>query len=240
MESNRFQPSTQQCNELVKYNQIYNINNTDMTNLNWLNEYDLEPFLFDGIEPLKINDQKNRAKLVVDMVLNSGKKTIALFDGHGRMYYLILMELFNRNVADINDYNFKFYELDEPTHRWHQEFFPLKNCQCVFGNIFECPNIYDNDTFIYFNFCGLGGSGADLFVFAKNYHDEFILSLSKRGQPKSPNQLNASQSAIHKLKRINMYRKQVGLAQSRQKFNMECGLKDFQTFAMRNELISML
>ena len=70
------------------------------------------------------------------------ENTIGLFDGHGLMYYLILMELINLDEVDyINDYNFKFYELDEPTHRWHQELFPLKNCQCVFRNIFECPII---------------------------------------------------------------------------------------------------
>jgi len=215
-----------------------------MTNLNWVawvTEHDFTSLLFDGIESPKIQDQKNRAKLVVNMVLKAEKKTIGLFDGHGRIYYLILMELMNRDeVVNINDYNFKFYELDESTHRWHQEFFPLKNCQCVFRNIFECPTIYDKDTFIYFNFCGLGKNDGDLFTFAKNYYSEYIVSFSKRGQPKKNKPLNASNSAIHNLQRINMHRKNVGLPQLRQKFTKECVLKDFQTFAMRNELISML
>ena len=198
MDSNRFQPSEKHCIDLLNHKHRYNINNKAMTNLNWVDwvtEHDFTSFLFDGIEAPKIQDQKNRAKLVVNMVLKAKKKTIVLFDGHGRIYYLILMELMNRGeVVNINDYNFKFYELDEPTHRWHQEFFPLKNCRCVFRNIFECPTIYDNDTFIYFNFCGLGKSDGELVTFAKNYYSEYIVSFSKRGQPKKNKSLNASNS----------------------------------------------
>lgn len=65
-------------------------------------------------------------------------------------------------------------------------------------------NNYDKDTFIYFNLCGLGKNDDDLFTFAKNYHSEYSVSLSKRGQPKKNKSLNASNSAIHKLQRINL------------------------------------
>jgi hypothetical protein len=179
---NALQPMQEQTNKLLLYKIENNINTYKMSSLEWLKAFDHSLLFDDCIE--KVQDQKYRAKILVDYLLKCGLKTSVLFDGHGRMLYCILCDIKSRGL-DVNEYFFYFYEIDEETHNWHNEYFPLKNCCNILENIFNAEHQFSNCLY-YLNFCGIGGCQTDVYDFIKQRFEEnkenapVMLSCSRR------------------------------------------------------------
>ena len=206
-EDNGLQASYNQITKLCKYKKQKQINNKEMTCSEWLEVFDGE-LLFNNCQN-KQNDQFTRASHIVKIILELNIKTICLFDGHGRMFYSIIKLLENPN-----DYKFIFFELDDQTHLWHKEFFPMKNCVNIHGNIFsyEIPNDY----FVYLNFCGLGDNHTDIKTFVQTRTNTTMFSCSRRCPNKKKNKTS---TLIHNLYRIN------GMTMKKM-----CNLGTFETF----------
>lgn len=102
---------------------------------------------------------------------------IVMMDGHGRTLYMFI-DSYKRKLENsgyssvevekkINNLEITIVDIDEHSHEWHKEFFPVK-VKSKKIDVFEFINTQPSDTFFYLNFCG-----------AKNVQDQTI-ALIKR------------------------------------------------------------
>ncbi len=150
---NPLQPSIEQVKKLES---MENINNffQSLTPKNWCEVVEhYKSYLFDGKAYHKIADQELRAEFIVNHIeSNPNIKKIITMDGHGRFIMTLLSKLKNKLLID--KIQIVVVDIDPTVNKWHQLFFP-KQIISIEGNIFNHKP--DNETFVYMNFCGIGG-----------------------------------------------------------------------------------
>jgi hypothetical protein len=150
---NPLQPSIEQVKKLESMNDINNF----LQNLppkDWCEVIEhYKPYLFDGKAYHKIADQEMRAESIVKHIeSNPSIKKIVTMDGHGRFIMTLLSKLKNKSLID--KIQIIVVDIDSTVNKWHQLFFPNKIFSTE-GNIFNYKP--DDETFVYMNFCGIGG-----------------------------------------------------------------------------------
>jgi hypothetical protein len=111
-------------------------------------------------------DQEIRAENVVCMMMTHKYQKLVLLDGDGRMLAKIIIAFKNKNIPLPS---IKVVEIDQDRHEYHKAQFP----NCVEKECGDILTSMDKDTFIYYNFCSIGG------IFKKKDPSSFIQSLSK-------------------------------------------------------------
>jgi hypothetical protein len=150
---NPLQPSIGQVKKLESMD---NINNflQNLPSKDWCEVVEhYKSYLFDGKAYHKIADQELRAEFIANYIeSNPNIKRIVTMDGHGRFIMTLLSKLKNKSLID--DIQIIVVDIDSVVNKWHQLFFP-KSVISIEGNIFDYKP--DNETFVYMNFCGIGG-----------------------------------------------------------------------------------
>lgn len=139
-------------------------------------------------------NMKERAEAVVKAVkADKAIDTIVFMDGHGRFFYSLLSQL--RDDIEMHErlknMRFVVVDIDGDVHRWHELFFPKQNVTSIHGNIYKLDSqYYAENCFLYFNFCGIGGSDGlqqfRSFITSEKlqYQTKFMVSFSTRGYRK--------------------------------------------------------
>jgi hypothetical protein len=91
-------------------------------------------------------------------LLSANKTEVILLDGHGRMVFMILFILYNRDI-NIDIYSFHVFELKRVVYDWHTMFFPA-SCSHYNTTIFNYQDrenflTFSADCVLYLNFCSI-------------------------------------------------------------------------------------
>lgn len=116
--------------------------------------------LLDPTRSKKFTDLNNRAMYCAEQIVERKITTFRTLDGHGRFILCVIWHLLQskRGSAALRELRFEIPDLDANVTAFHKWLFPNKK-QFTFQtrNVFELP--ISEETFIYLNFCGIGGKG---------------------------------------------------------------------------------
>ncbi len=124
-------------------------------------------------------DLINRVRLIFKEMYMRKQTEIILLDGHGRTIFLLIQFMHVYNYK----FNIKVYEISEPTHLWHEDFFPtspdpennvLVNIQGSIEQLISTPELCQANLpnrLVYLNFCGIDQLYQLILNFIKKYKD---------------------------------------------------------------------
>lgn len=164
---NALQPSKSQIRQLSK---LVDDEWDWWKTLTWTEWFELlnEDVMFGHRRDL-ITDQKNRAKAIVDKMIETGRNRVMMMDGHGREVYCIveaitLAQSSGHLPGNFLDEKFELVliDLDPVVDEWHRLFFSFsKYVKTYLGNIHDFQDKFLSKssikkTIVYHNFCGTG------------------------------------------------------------------------------------
>ena len=124
-------------------------------------------------------DLINRVRLIFKEMYMRQSTEIILLDGHGRTIFLLIQFMHVYNYK----FNIKVYEISEPTHLWHEDFFPtlvdpsnnvLVNIRDSIEQLISTPELCQANLpnrLVYLNFCGIDHLYLLILNFIKKYKD---------------------------------------------------------------------
>lgn len=156
------QPNENDCKNLAQFNQKKTVKAfKSMSIEEWL----LNKFIIEHLSNSKHRkDLEKRAEKLVDWIIRTGKREITYMDGHGRFTYHLLKLLHEESkknkTLNINTMIFNVVDIESNVIDWHHDFFPV-NFVSIPMDIFEARIMYGSISFVYMNFCGLGGQATE-------------------------------------------------------------------------------
>jgi hypothetical protein len=125
-------------------------------------------------------DLINRVRLIFKEMFMRQQTEIILLDGHGRTIFLLIQFMHVYNYK----FNIKVYEISDPTHLWHEDFFPtlpdpvnnnvLVNINESIEQLISTPELCEANLpnrLVYLNFCGIQDLYQLILNFIKKYEN---------------------------------------------------------------------
>lgn len=183
---NRLQVSRDQNAVLRAFREFLGIPHLEW-NSHWFDLMGDGNVLFDGLSDEVREDQRNRARALVERMIATRRTVLRTMDGHGRFLYSFLEALRARG-ENMDNYDIELMDIHAPTDAWHRLFFPIAgdtpNVHPIQGDILEFQpgdfhETFSTSTMLYMNFCGLGDLVRGrlrefLEIWQSNRHDVFL------------------------------------------------------------------
>jgi hypothetical protein len=150
-----------------------------------------------AISDSQLQDLMNRARLIIQDYLNSAESItqIITFDGHGRTLFFLLHCYYTQiqNIPEGTPYKplpiFVFYEIDDLTQKWHEQFFPRGDEKIILSNEnlinrYHQPIEYTNlktdiqNSIIYLNFLSLPDDTIDRQMLMNIIHGLYNININ--------------------------------------------------------------